>query len=73
MVLPGYQVWNCSICMADIVYEKFFFSFLHIEHHHVILPFSLAQMIIKTVTAILAVFLEAFGLYCEGEFKWSCG
>ncbi|XP_074562577.1 protein LAZ1-like [Curcuma longa] len=30
-------------------------------------------MIIKTFTAILAVVLEAFGVYCEGEFKWNCG
>lgn len=30
-------------------------------------------MIIKTVTAILAVFLEAFDAYCDGEFKWNCG
>lgn len=33
----------------------------------------LMQMIIKTVTAILAVFLEAFDAYCDGEFKWNCG
>ncbi|XP_010935262.1 protein LAZ1 [Elaeis guineensis] len=30
-------------------------------------------MIIKTVSAILAVVLEAFNVYCEGEFKLSCG
>nr|CAD1844718.1 unnamed protein product [Ananas comosus var. bracteatus] len=30
-------------------------------------------MIIKTLTAILSVFLEAFGVYCDGEFKWGCG
>ncbi|PKA47817.1 hypothetical protein AXF42_Ash020220 [Apostasia shenzhenica] len=30
-------------------------------------------MIIKTVTAILAVFLEVFDAYCDGEFKWNCG
>ncbi|XP_008781279.1 protein LAZ1 isoform X2 [Phoenix dactylifera] len=30
-------------------------------------------MIIKTVTAILAVVLEAFNVYCEGEFKLNCG
>lgn len=30
-------------------------------------------MIIKAVTAVLAVFLEAFDVYCEGEFKWDCG
>ncbi|XP_043708641.1 protein LAZ1-like [Telopea speciosissima] len=30
-------------------------------------------MIIKTVSAILAVILQAFGVYCEGEFKWGCG
>lgn len=30
-------------------------------------------MIIKTLSAILAVILEAFGVYCEGDFKWGCG
>ncbi|KAI8524758.1 hypothetical protein RHMOL_Rhmol13G0173900 [Rhododendron molle] len=30
-------------------------------------------MIIKTLTAILAVVLQAFGAYCDGDFKWSCG
>ncbi|XP_042507814.1 protein LAZ1-like isoform X3 [Macadamia integrifolia] len=30
-------------------------------------------MIIKTFTALLAVILQAFGVYCEGEFKWGCG
>ncbi|XP_058197088.1 protein LAZ1 isoform X3 [Rhododendron vialii] len=30
-------------------------------------------MIIKTLTAILAVVLQAFGVYCDGDFKWGCG
>ncbi|WVZ21371.1 hypothetical protein V8G54_008693 [Vigna mungo] len=30
-------------------------------------------MLIKAFTAILAVILEAFGVYCEGEFKPGCG
>lgn len=30
-------------------------------------------MIIKSLTALLAVILEAFNVYCEGEFKWGCG
>lgn len=30
-------------------------------------------MIIKAFTAILAVILEAFGVYCEGDFKLNCG
>nr|KAJ0214183.1 hypothetical protein LSAT_V11C400184370 [Lactuca sativa] len=30
-------------------------------------------MIIKAFTAVLAVILEAFDVYCEGEFKWGCG
>ncbi|KAL4616420.1 hypothetical protein ACB092_07G197800 [Castanea dentata] len=30
-------------------------------------------MLIKTLSAILAVVLEAFGIYCDGEFKWGCG
>lgn len=31
------------------------------------------QMIVKTFTAILAVILEAFDAYCEGDFRWNCG
>lgn len=30
-------------------------------------------MIIKAFTAISAVILEAFDVYCEGDFKWNCG
>ncbi|KAL8228831.1 hypothetical protein R6Q57_013731 [Mikania cordata] len=30
-------------------------------------------MIIKAVTSVLAVFLEAFDVYCEGDFDWGCG
>ncbi|CAL9747778.1 unnamed protein product [Musa acuminata subsp. burmannicoides] len=30
-------------------------------------------MIIKTVTAVLAVSLETLGVYCDGEFKLTCG
>ncbi|PIA46821.1 hypothetical protein AQUCO_01500397v1 [Aquilegia coerulea] len=30
-------------------------------------------MLIKSFSAMLAVILEAFGVYCEGEFKWKCG
>ncbi|PON78482.1 Lazarus [Trema orientale] len=39
-----------------------------------IIKFGIVQyMLIKTLSAILAVILEAFGAYCEGEFKWRCG
>ncbi|CAN6479136.1 unnamed protein product [Victoria cruziana] len=39
-----------------------------------VIKFGIVQyMIIKTFTAILAVVLEAFGVYCEGEFNLSCG
>ena len=31
------------------------------------------QMIIKSLTALTALILEAFCVYCEGEFKWDCG
>ncbi|XP_021643975.2 protein LAZ1-like isoform X2 [Hevea brasiliensis] len=31
------------------------------------------RMLIKSLSAILAVVLEAFGIYCEGEFKVGCG
>lgn len=35
--------------------------------------FLFPQMIIKTITAILSVIFESFGVYCEGEFKLGCG
>lgn len=39
-----------------------------------IIKFGIVQyMLIKAVTAILAVILEAFGVYCEGDFKLGCG
>ncbi|OAY67456.1 protein LAZ1 isoform X1 [Ananas comosus] len=44
------------------------------EWFYLVIKFGIVQyMIIKTVTAILAVILEAFGVYREGEFKWNCG
>ncbi|XP_072995612.1 protein LAZ1-like isoform X2 [Typha latifolia] len=44
------------------------------EWFYLVIKFGIVQyMIIKSVTAILAVILEAFGVYCEGEFKWDCG
>ncbi|XP_076907923.1 protein LAZ1-like [Bidens hawaiensis] len=30
-------------------------------------------MLIKAITSVLAVILEAFDVYCEGDFKWGCG
>ncbi|KAL3509488.1 hypothetical protein ACH5RR_028889 [Cinchona calisaya] len=39
-----------------------------------VIKFGIVQyMLIKAFTAILAVILEAFGAYCEGEFRWNCG
>lgn len=39
-----------------------------------VIKFGIVQyMIIKAFTAILAVILEAFNVYCEGDFKWGCG
>ncbi|OVA16003.1 Organic solute transporter Ost-alpha [Macleaya cordata] len=39
-----------------------------------VVKFGIVQyMIIKSFSAILAVILEAFGVYCEGEFKLKCG
>ncbi|KAJ1692546.1 hypothetical protein LUZ63_009244 [Rhynchospora breviuscula] len=44
------------------------------EQFYFVIKLGIIQyMIIKAVTAILAVILEAFGAYCEGEFKWNCG
>ncbi|OMO79980.1 Organic solute transporter Ost-alpha [Corchorus capsularis] len=39
-----------------------------------VVKFGIVQyMLIKLLTAFLAVILEAFGVYCEGEFNWGCG
>ncbi|KAE8690716.1 Protein LAZ1 [Hibiscus syriacus] len=39
-----------------------------------VVKFGIVQyMIIKILTALLAVILEAFGVYCEGEFSWGRG
>lgn len=39
-----------------------------------VVKFGIVQyMIIKAVTGILAVILEPFDAYCEGDFKWNCG
>ncbi|TQE13929.1 hypothetical protein C1H46_000560 [Malus baccata] len=39
-----------------------------------VVKFGIVQyMLIKSLSAIVAVILEAFGVYCEGEFKWGCG
>ncbi|XP_031491879.1 protein LAZ1 isoform X1 [Nymphaea colorata] len=39
-----------------------------------VIKFGIVQyMIIKSFTAVLAVVLEAFGVYCEGEFNLRCG
>lgn len=39
-----------------------------------VVKFGIVQyMLIKLLSAVLAVILEAFGVYCEGDFKWGCG
>ncbi|KAG9443200.1 hypothetical protein H6P81_019054 [Aristolochia fimbriata] len=39
-----------------------------------VVKFGIVQyMIIKTFTALSALVLQAFGVYCEGEFKLQCG
>ncbi|KAJ8767009.1 hypothetical protein K2173_012518 [Erythroxylum novogranatense] len=39
-----------------------------------VVKFGIVQyMIIKAFTAVLAVILEAFDVYCEGDFKLGCG
>ncbi|KAK4374070.1 hypothetical protein RND71_004747 [Anisodus tanguticus] len=39
-----------------------------------VIKFGIVQyMIIKAFTATLAVILEGFNVYCEGDFKWNCG
>ncbi|KAK4772477.1 hypothetical protein SAY86_014252 [Trapa natans] len=35
--------------------------------------YAIESMLIKALTAVLAVILEAFGAYCEGEFSLKCG
>lgn len=44
------------------------------EWFYLVIKFGIVQyMIIKTLCALLSLLLEAFGVYCEGEFKWNCG
>ncbi|KAB5541829.1 hypothetical protein DKX38_014803 [Salix brachista] len=39
-----------------------------------VVKFGIVQyMLIKSLTAVLAVLLEVFGVYCEGDFKLRCG
>ena len=75
MGLSSYQVWNCPICK----FASQYWIFDVCCHKTYDVPFlvvfflPLLQMLIKAFTAILAVILEAFGVYCEGEFRWNCG
>ena len=81
MVLPDYQIWNCSVCIFAItlkiyityylLYSKLFSPSYGIVEIYMFL--FIWQMLIKIISAILAVILEAFGAYCEGEFKGGCG
>ncbi|BAT77430.1 protein LAZ1 isoform X2 [Vigna umbellata] len=54
---------------------NYFFKPWKLGHRfYQIVKFGIVQyMLIKAFTAILAVILEAFGVYCEGEFKAGCG
>ncbi|XP_022636841.1 protein LAZ1 isoform X2 [Vigna radiata var. radiata] len=54
---------------------NYFFKPWKLGHRfYQIVKFGIVQyMLIKAFTAILAVILEAFGVYCEGEFKVGCG
>lgn len=39
-----------------------------------VVKFGIVQyMLIKSFTALLALILEVFGVYCEGKFNWKCG
>uniref|UniRef100_A0A7N0VAL7 Uncharacterized protein n=1 Tax=Kalanchoe fedtschenkoi TaxID=63787 RepID=A0A7N0VAL7_KALFE len=39
-----------------------------------VIKFGIVQyMIIKSLSGVIAVILEAFGVYCEGDFKLRCG
>ncbi|CAA6655874.1 unnamed protein product [Spirodela intermedia] len=40
--------------------------------NYILKPWKLGEWFFSSST-ILAVVLEAFGVYCEGEFKWTCG
>ncbi|KAI3700479.1 hypothetical protein L2E82_45109 [Cichorium intybus] len=45
-------------------------SYLLFEH---LSTYKNPEMIIKAVTAVLAVIVEAFDVYCESDFKWGRG
>jgi hypothetical protein len=65
LVLFNMYVFSSSISFHPFPFFLLLLSFKSLLQH--------IQMIIKSFTAILAVILEAFGVYCEGEFKLGCG
>lgn len=76
LVKIGIVQYVCFLSLSEVLAFVAFFLFSDLSLFLCLIGVSsifLWQMIIKSLTALLAVVLEAFGVYCEGEFKWGCG
>jgi hypothetical protein len=70
----GIVQYVCFLLRSSIFCSSFYISQFH--HSWIGKDYDLYlfwQMLIKSLTAVLAVLLEAFGVYCEGDFKLRCG
>lgn len=78
LVKIGIVQYVCLLSLTErLTFAAFYSSFFSIfSFFHCLIAVGYMfvwQMIIKSLTALLAVVLEAFNVYCEGEFKWGCG
>ncbi|KAJ6346480.1 hypothetical protein OIU78_009005 [Salix suchowensis] len=70
----GIVQYVCFLLRSYIFCSSFYISQFH--HSCIGKDYNLYlfwQMLIKSLTAVLAVLLEVFGVYCEGDFKLRCG
>ncbi|KAK8625274.1 hypothetical protein V6N13_090149 [Hibiscus sabdariffa] len=78
LMVPCYSVESVSLyhwCIHHLVLivRYYVIAMNHLQCIALEDTLLVAWMIIKLLTALLAVILEAFGVYCEGEFRWGCG
>ncbi|KAG5549194.1 hypothetical protein RHGRI_014531 [Rhododendron griersonianum] len=65
-------LWNPRLSMASDILRNCYEAFALYSFGSYLIA-CLAQMILKTVCAFLALILELFGVYGDGEFKWYYG
>ena len=68
MYVMFHGVGSCFLLLLAVIHFLLLFTLMKRQIIQTVL-----QMIIKSFSAILAVILEAFGKYCEGDFKLGCG